>query len=72
LNPVERAAGKPQQTFRRLVHYALDGVFSFSKLPLRVLTYGRRNFSPHRYSDAAAFSRTQWTLRSMARDIARM
>ncbi len=35
----ERAAGKPQQTFRRLVHYALDGVFSFSQLPLRLLTY---------------------------------
>ena len=35
----ERAAGRPQQTFRRLVHYALDGIFSFSYLPLRVLTY---------------------------------
>ncbi len=35
----ERAAGQPQQTFRRLVRYALDGVFSFSRLPLRVLTY---------------------------------
>jgi polyisoprenyl-phosphate glycosyltransferase len=35
----ERAAGKPQQTFRRLVRYALDGVFSFSQLPLRLLTY---------------------------------
>ncbi len=35
----ERAAGKPQQTFRRLVRYALDGVFSFSHLPLRMLTY---------------------------------
>jgi len=35
----ERAAGKPQQTFRRLVRYALDGVFSFSRLPLRLLTY---------------------------------
>lgn len=35
----ERAAGVPQQTFRRLVRYALDGVFSFSHLPLRVLTY---------------------------------
>jgi polyisoprenyl-phosphate glycosyltransferase len=34
----ERAAGKPQQTFRRLVRYALDGVFSFSHLPLRLLT----------------------------------
>ncbi|MEY2881349.1 MAG: hypothetical protein RLZZ15_3729, partial [Verrucomicrobiota bacterium] len=35
----ERAAGQPQQTFRRLVRYALDGVFSFSYLPLRLLTY---------------------------------
>ncbi len=35
----ERAGGKPQQTFRRLVRYALDGLFSFSNLPLRLLTY---------------------------------
>jgi glycosyltransferase involved in cell wall biosynthesis len=35
----ERAAGQPQQTFRRLVRYGLDGVFSFSHLPLRLLTY---------------------------------
>jgi glycosyltransferase involved in cell wall biosynthesis len=35
----ERGAGKPQQTFRRLVRYGLDGVFSFSQLPLRLLTY---------------------------------
>src|SRR5882724_1052263 len=35
----ERAAGEPQQTFRRLVRYALDGVFSFSRLPLRLVTY---------------------------------
>jgi polyisoprenyl-phosphate glycosyltransferase len=35
----ERAAGQPQQTFGRLLRYALDGVFSFSYLPLRVLTY---------------------------------
>lgn len=35
----ERAAGKPQQTFRRLIRYALDGVFSFSHLPLRLVTY---------------------------------
>jgi dolichol-phosphate mannosyltransferase len=35
----ERAAGQPQQTFRRLVRYALDGLFSFSHLPLRMLTY---------------------------------
>jgi polyisoprenyl-phosphate glycosyltransferase len=35
----ERGGGKSQQTFRRLVSYALDGVFSFSRLPLRLLTY---------------------------------
>ncbi|MEY4939985.1 MAG: hypothetical protein RIQ93_1720 [Verrucomicrobiota bacterium] len=35
----ERAAGKPQQTLRRLIRYALDGVFSFSHLPLRMVTY---------------------------------
>lgn len=34
-----RAAGEPQQNFRRLARYALDGVFSFSRLPLRLLTY---------------------------------
>jgi len=34
-----RAAGEPQQTFGRLMRYALDGVFSFSYLPLRLLTY---------------------------------
>lgn len=35
----ERAAGTPAQTLRRLVRYALDGVFSFSRLPLRLLAY---------------------------------
>jgi glycosyltransferase involved in cell wall biosynthesis len=35
----ERAAGQPQQTLVRLVRYAFDGVFSFSYLPLRLLTY---------------------------------
>ena len=35
----QRAAGEPQQTFRRLVRYALDGLFSFSHLPLRLVTY---------------------------------
>ena len=34
-----RAAGEPQQTFLRLIRYALDGIFSFSYLPLRLLTY---------------------------------
>jgi len=35
----ERAAGVPQQTLVILIRYALDGVFSFSYLPLRMLTY---------------------------------
>lgn len=35
----ERLAGQAQQTFGRLIRYALDGVFSFSYLPLRMLTY---------------------------------
>jgi len=35
----ERAAGEPQQTLGKLIRYALDGVFSFSYLPLRLLTY---------------------------------
>ena len=33
------AAGQSQQNIRRLVRYALDGLFSFSHLPLRALTY---------------------------------
>ncbi|MBI2514241.1 MAG: glycosyltransferase family 2 protein [Opitutae bacterium] len=36
---LERAAGTPAQNLRRLVRYGLDGVFSFSRLPLRMLTY---------------------------------
>jgi len=35
----ERVAGEPVVTFRKLVRYALDGVFSFSRLPLRLVTY---------------------------------
>lgn len=35
----ERAAGRPQQTLGRLARYAFDGVFNFSYLPLRLLTY---------------------------------
>lgn len=35
----ERAAGTPGQTLRRLVRYALDGIFSFSYFPLRLVTY---------------------------------
>ncbi|MFN4243527.1 MAG: glycosyltransferase family 2 protein [Tepidisphaerales bacterium] len=35
----ERAAGKPKQTFRRLLKYAIDGMLSFSYKPLRAVTY---------------------------------
>lgn len=35
----ERAAGEPAVTFRKLIRYALDGIFSFSHLPLRLVTY---------------------------------
>src|SRR5205814_2210430 len=34
----ERAAGKPKQTLRHLIKYALDGIFSFSYRPLRWVT----------------------------------
>lgn len=34
----ERAAGEPAQNFIRLFRYAFDGMFSFSRLPLRLLT----------------------------------
>ncbi len=35
----ERAAGEPKQSLRRLISYALDGLFSFSRLPLRAVSY---------------------------------
>jgi dolichol-phosphate mannosyltransferase len=35
----ERAAGKPKQTLRRLIHYAMDAIFSFSYRPLRWVTW---------------------------------
>jgi glycosyltransferase involved in cell wall biosynthesis len=35
----ERAAGTPGVTLRKLIRYALDGLLSFSHLPLRLLTY---------------------------------
>ena len=34
----ERATGEPAQSMGRLFRYALDGIFSFSRLPLRLLT----------------------------------
>jgi polyisoprenyl-phosphate glycosyltransferase len=34
----DRLHGQPKQTFRRLFRYALDGIFSFSFKPLRLMT----------------------------------
>jgi dolichol-phosphate mannosyltransferase len=34
-----RAAGEPKYTFSKLIKLALDGIFSFSTLPLRLTTY---------------------------------
>jgi len=34
----ERAGGEPKQSFRRLIKYALDAIFSFSYKPLKVMT----------------------------------
>ena len=38
-NRQDRAAGKPKQTLRRLIEYAIDGMLSFSNRPLRSATY---------------------------------
>jgi dolichol-phosphate mannosyltransferase len=35
----QRAAGKPKQTLGRLIHYAADGMISFSYKPLRAATW---------------------------------
>ena len=35
---LDRAAGKPKQTFRRLLKYAMDGMLSFSYKPLKFAT----------------------------------
>jgi len=35
----DRAKGQPKQTLRRLIHYAMDAMFSFSFKPLRAATY---------------------------------
>lgn len=34
-----RFAGKPQMSFGRLLHLAMDGIFSFSNVPLRLAVY---------------------------------
>lgn len=35
----DRAAGEPGQSLYRLLRYAVDGLVSFSKLPLRIVTF---------------------------------
>jgi len=35
----ERAAGVPQYTFKKSFHLAMDGIFSFSTVPLRLATW---------------------------------
>src|SRR5690606_23636076 len=35
----DRAAGEPGQSLYRLIRYAVDGLVSFSKLPLRIVTF---------------------------------
>jgi dolichol-phosphate mannosyltransferase len=35
----KRFAGTPKQSFRRLLNYALNAYFSFSFLPIRIMTY---------------------------------
>lgn len=53
---MDRAAGTPAQTLRRLVRYALDGVFSFSHLPLRLVTYSGLFVAGAGFSVAAFFA----------------
>ena len=35
----ERAGGEPKQSFKRLIKYALDAIFSFSYKPLKLMTF---------------------------------
>lgn len=52
----ERAAGTPAQSLRRLVRYALDGIFSFSYLPLRLVTYAGLLIAGSGFAVAAFFA----------------
>jgi polyisoprenyl-phosphate glycosyltransferase len=38
-NRDKRYSGNPKQTYRKLINYALNAFFSFSFLPIRVMTY---------------------------------
>lgn len=51
----ERAAGEPKQTFGRLIRYAMDGVFSFSYKPLRIMTLAGAGISAVGFAVAAVF-----------------
>ena len=52
---LERAAGSPKQTLRRLIRYGMDGVFSFSYKPLRLMTYAGLCVSAVGFSIASVF-----------------
>lgn len=51
----ERAAGKPKQTFAKLLAYAMNGIVSFSYRPLRAATYGGFVVSAFGFVTAIAF-----------------
>ena len=51
----ERAAGEPKQTLGRLIRYAMDGVFSFSYKPLRIMTLLGVGISTVGFAVAAVF-----------------
>lgn len=51
----DRAAGKPKQTFARLLAYAMNGIVSFSYRPLRAATYGGFIVSAFGFLTAFAF-----------------
>ncbi len=52
---LDRAAGDPKQTLRRLIRYAMDGVFSFSYKPLRLMTYSGVCISAVGFTIASVF-----------------
>ena len=39
IRPTLKESVQPKQTLRRLIHYAMNGIFSFSYRPLRWVTY---------------------------------
>lgn len=59
----ERAAGQPKYTFAKLVQLALNGIFSFSTMPLRLATYLGFIVSAFAFM-VAAFSLARWVFAS--------